>query len=81
MITVYLSSLYKLTKKSLTDLHFFLSLSKIKDSIVDAWSAVNVSELQQVSQVSAVVASVADKRNELSIESQVRFVYRFDLRS
>ena len=53
---------------------FFLSFLQIKDSIVDAWSAVNVSDLQQVSQVSAVVASVADKRNELSIESQVRLV-------
>ncbi|KAL9952359.1 hypothetical protein ACROYT_G039604 [Oculina patagonica] len=51
---------------------------KIKDSIVDAWSAVNVSDLQQVSQVSAVVASVADKRNELSIESQEKAVAMLD---
>ncbi|PFX27651.1 Polycystic kidney disease protein 1-like 2 [Stylophora pistillata] len=51
---------------------------KIKDAIVDAWSTVKVAELQQVLQVSAVVAGVADQRNELSIESQEKAVKMLD---
>ena len=38
---------------------------------MDAWSGVNVSSLQEVGQVSAVIASVTDKKGELSVDSQV----------
>ncbi|XP_048586151.1 polycystic kidney disease protein 1-like 2 isoform X1 [Nematostella vectensis] len=49
---------------------------KIKDSITDAWSTimVNVTRLEELSQVAAVVAGVTDKRDELSVESQEKTV-------
>ncbi|XP_068684192.1 polycystin-1-like protein 2 [Montipora foliosa] len=51
---------------------------KIKDAIVTAWLAVNVSSLEEVSQVSTVVASLADKRDELSINSQEKAISVMD---
>ena len=38
---------------------------------MNAWSGVNITILEDVSQVSAVVASLSEKKDELSVESQV----------
>ena len=38
---------------------------------MNAWSSVNITILEDVSQVSAVVASLSEKKEELSVESQV----------
>lgn len=48
-------------------LHFI----QIKDSIVNSWSSVSVRTLDEMSQVSAVVSAASEKKDEVSMPSQV----------